>query len=661
MVIYSFAVWQLGRLAIGSCMGIEARQPQYLGEMRERYPDKFQAIDRVFARIRRGAKIFVGNACGEPRHLVRAMADYARAHPKALVDAEIFQVWSLGDSPFAHDASLRHFRYNSMFIGEGIRGAINEGLADYTPLFFSQAPDVLRRGLLPVDAALIQVSPPDAHGWMSMGVSVDLGKAAAEAAGFVVAQVNGFMPRVHGDSFINIEDVDFLIPHDEPISEFPARPESEAIRQIGRYVARLIKDGDTLRIGYGPTPNALLASLAEKRHLGIHTEILTDGIVELMRRGVVDNRQKTHNRGKTVAAFCMGTEATYEYIHDNPQIEFQPIDVVTDPLLIARHENMVAINSALSIDLTGEATAVSIGGRFFSGIGGQAEFMRGAIMSRGGRSILAMPSTAMDNEVSRIVAMLPEGSGASFIRGDVHYVVTEYGIAYLHGKSVRERAMALISIAHPNFRPWLVEEAKRRKLIYSDQAFIPGKQGEYPAELEEFYRATDGHEVLLRPVKISDEPLLKLFFYRLSDKTMFRRFMSMRHDMPHERLQEFVVVDYSKETVILAVRTDGVHETVLGIGQYSINAMDHTADVAFVVSDEQQKRGIGRLLLNYLTLLAKKQGLLGFTAEVLLDNEPMMRVFESGGFDMDRRVVEGVYELRMMFAEPGDPGAARSA
>lgn len=636
-------------------MGIETTQPEYLDAMREAYPDKFASIDRAIARIRRGARIFLGTGCGEPHFLVRTFADYVRAHPKAVIDAEIFQAWSVTEPLSAENGLQRHFRYNSLFISDSVRSAINDGMADYTPVFFSHISEVMGRGLMELDVALIMASPPDAHGWMSLGVSVDLVKAAVETAKLIIVQVNRHMPRVHGDAFINITDVDFVIPHDQPLTVFQPEPDTEAIQAIGRNLARLIRDGDTLRVGYGTTPNALLGSLMEKRNLGIHTEMLTDGIVELIQAGVIDNRRKTLNRGKTIAAFCMGSPSTYEFIHDNPQIQFHPIDVVSDPLIIARHDNMVSINSALSIDLTGEGTAVSIGGRFFSGIGGQADFMRGAMMSHGGRSILAMPSTGLGGQVSRILPTLPEGSGATFIRGDVHYVVTEYGIAYLHGKSIRERAMSLIAIAHPQFRAELIDEAKRRKLIYADQAFIPGERGEYRADLESYYKTSEGKDVLLRPVKLTDEPLLKTFFYRLSDKSLERRFMSMRHDMPHHVLQDFVVVDTTKETVLLAVLERDERDVVIGVGQYSVNEESHTAEIAFVVSDEYQHQSVGLHLLNYLTLLAKKQGLLGFTAEVLLENEAMMKLFEKGNFTIDRRVVEGCYELAMTFNETGVP------
>jgi acyl-CoA hydrolase/RimJ/RimL family protein N-acetyltransferase len=620
-------------------------------EFTQRYGDKFVRPEEVFQRIRRGDHIFIGTACGEPQYLVSQLAAYVESNPKALFDAEVFHVWTLGVAPYADEKFSRNFRHNSFFIADNTRKAVNEGLADYTPIFLSQVPALLRRRFIPIDVALVQVSPPDRNGYMSLGVSVDITKQAVEAAKLVICQVNSYMPRVHGDTFIHADQVDFIIPYDEPLLEYRQDVSDELVDRIGKYVARLIEDGDTIQVGYGSIPNAILTNLGEKKNLGVHTELVSDGIVELMRRGVIDNSRKSINRGKTVATFCMGTADTYDYLDDNPSFEFRPIDYTNSPLVIAQHRNMVAINSALEIDLTGQASAESLGKVFYSGIGGQADFMRGAVLAPGGRTILALPSTAGEGEYSRIQPLVREGAGVTLNRGDVHYVVTEFGIAYLHGKNVRERAMELIAIAHPKFRPWLIEEAKKNNLIYRDQAFIPGKAGEYPAELELFRRTKSGMEILLRPVKISDEPLLKDFFYSLSDKSLYRRFVSARQDIPHERLQDFVVIDYTKEMVILAVIPGDGREELVGVGQYGINQGTHTAEVAFVVRDDYQNNGIGTELLAYLTQLAKRQGLRGFTAEVLAENKPMLHVFEKAGFDIHRSLSSGLYELDMSFRD----------
>ena len=620
-----------------------------LDELKRLYPEKFTSEEKVFDHIHPGDSIFISTACGEPQYLVRALINYVVAHPKAFFDAEVLHVWTLGIAPYTDVKFKQNFRHDSFFIGNNTRNAVNQGMADYTPIFLSAVPGLFQRGLVTVDVALIQTSPPDDHGYMSLGVSVDITKAAVENASLVVAQVNSNMPRVHGDGFIHIEDVDFIVPYDEPILEYRSEADNEIAQRIGNYVARLIQDGDTIQVGYGSIPNAIMSNLVNKKHLGVHTELLSDGIVELMKKKVIDNTKKSIHRGKTVAAFCMGKKATYEYIHDNPAIEFRTIDYTNNPLVIAQHPNMTAINSGLEIDLTGQATAESIGKFFYSGIGGQADFMRGAVLAPHGKTILAIQSTAEKETISRIVPFLREGAGVTLHRGDVHYVVSEYGIAYLHGKNVRERAMELISIAHPKFRPWLIEEAKQLNLIYRDQAFIAGKGGEYPEELETHRVTKTGLEVLLRPVKMSDEALLKDLFYSLSEDSLYRRFISLRKDMPHERLQRFVIIDYTKEMTILAVVRAGEKEDIVGIGQYSIHEQSHTAEIAFAVRDDHQNKGIGSALLSYLTYLAKRQGLLGFTAEVLMENRPMLHLFEKMGFDIDKRREEGIYELVMMF------------
>lgn len=627
-------------------MGANSRMN--LDEMKRLYPEKFASEEKIFKHIHRGDRIFIGTACGEPQYLVQALIQYVSSHPKAFFDAEVFHVMTLGVAPYTDEKFEHNFRHNSFFIGKNTRGPVNEGLADYTPISLSEIPNLFRRRLVPLDVALIQTSTPDAHGYMSLGISVDISKAAVENASLVIVQVNSNMPRVHGDTFVNIKDVDFIIPHDEPLLEYNEDVSSEISQKIGKYVARIVEDGDTIQVGYGNIPNAILSNLKHKKHLGVHTELLAPGIIQLMKDGVVDNSNKVLNPGKTVATFCMGGKDTYEYIHDNPSIEFRPIDFTNNPLIISRSKHITTINSCLQIDLTGQSTAESIGKTFFSGVGGQRDFMRGAVLA-GGKTILVTQSTADDGQVSRIVPLLPEGAGVTLGRGDIHYVVSEYGIAYLHGRNIRECAMQLISIAHPDFRSWLIEEAKNLNLIYKDQKFIPGNRGIYPEEMETYRTTKSGLEIFFRPIKISDEPLIKDLFYSLSDESMYKRFISPRRDMPHRQLQEFVVIDYTKETAILAAVKSDEKEDIVGMGQFSINEDAHTADVAFVVTDEYQNRGIGFQLLSYLTYLAQKQGLLGFTAEVLMENTPMLHVFEKAGFDIKKKSSVGIWELNMIF------------
>lgn len=620
-----------------------------LDDVRSRYADKFAPADRIFSRIRRGDRIFVGTGCGEPQHLVRALTEYVRSNPKALFGAEILHVWSLGVAPYTDERLQAHVRHNSFFVGAPTRSAVNRGLADYTPIFLSQVPALFQRRHIDIDVALVQTTPPDRHGYLNLGVSVDIVKAAVACASLVVAQVNRRMPRVAGDGFLHIDDVDFLVECDEPLLEYQPSVPDEVAARIGRHVARIVEDGDTIQVGYGSVPNAIMAALGRKRHLGVHSELLTDGMVDLIRCGAVDNSRKSVNPGKSVAAFAMGRTPMYEFLDGNPSVELRTIDYTNSPLVIAQHAGMTAINSALEVDLTGQASAESIGRTFYSGIGGQADFMRGAILAPGGRSILALPSTSHDGTTSRIVPLLREGAGATLNRGDVHYVVTEYGMAHIHGKNIRERAMDLVAIAHPAFRAGLVEEARRLNLVYRDQGYLPGERGEYPEHLETRKTTRRGQDILLRPVRISDEPLLKDFFYSLSDRSMYRRFLTPTWEMPHERLQGLVVIDYTKEMIILAVVEEDGRERVVGLGEYYLDEERLWANVAFAVRDAFQNRGIGTELLAFLVHAARRQGLLGLTAEVLKDNEPMLRVFEKSGAAIEKVSADESWDLRLRF------------
>ncbi len=617
-------------------------------EIRKTWPGKFKDVRFIFDEIHPGDRIFIGTGCGEPQHLVSELLDYVKKNPKAFLDAELINIVTLGVAPYTDEKFRYNFRLKSFFIGNSTRRVVNRAEADYTPIFLSAVPSIIRTERFPIDVALIQTTPPDKNGEMNLGVSVDIVLAAVKKATLVVAQANSNMPYVQGDGKVNINDVDFIVPYDEPLLEYIEQVPGVIAQNIGRHVSSIIEDGSTIQVGYGSIPNAIVSSFRNKKHLGIHTELLNDGIAELMKTGVVDNTEKSINRGKTIATFCMGKKETYDFIDENPNVEFRTIDYTNNPLIIAQNKLMTAINSALEVDLTGQATAESIGKVFYSGIGGQADFMRGAVFAPGGKTILALPSTADDGSVSRIVPFLKEGAGVTLTRGDIHYVVTEFGIAYLHGKSIRERAMDLIAIAHPRFRPWLVEEAKRLSLVFKDQAYVAG---EYPEDLEVQRITKTGLKIFLRPVRISDEPLLKDFFYSLSDESLYQRFISARRDVPHEMLQDFVVIDYTRKMVILAVLGESGKETIIGIGQYSINRDMHTADIALAIRDEYQSQGLGTELIRYLTYLAKRKGLLGFTAEVLMGNQPVFSLFDKMGFDVQKRNESGVYEMKLFFKD----------
>lgn len=620
-------------------------------QISEKYPEKTKEAEIAFGEIKRGDRIFVGTGCGEPQHLISSLAKYIENNPKAFSGAEIFHVWSLGVTPYADEKFSDQIRHNSFFIGNNTRDAVNRGVADYTPIFLSQVPPLIRNKYITFDVALVQVSPPDFNGFMSLGVSIDITKEAADSAGLLICQINPQMPRVHGDAYLNAKDADYLIPCDEPLLEYAPAFSTDIAEQIGSYAARIIEDGDTIQIGYGAIPNAILSHFIDKKDLGVHTELISDGIVMLMEKGVINNSNKTLNRGKTVASFCMGSRSTYDYIRDNPSIEFRPIDFTNNPLNIARQDRMVAINTAIEIDLTGQATAESIGKTFYSGIGGQADFMRGAVLSKGGKTILALPSTSNNGNLSRIVPFIREGAGVTLTRGDVHYVITEYGIAYLHGKNIRERAMSLISIAHPKFRKWLIEEAAKLRIIYSDQQFVTGMEGVYPNEMELYRTMKNGEQVFIRPVKISDESIIKDFFRSLSDMTLYRRFMTSKFDISSEWLRKFYMIDYTKRMVIIAIKQEPKREKVLGLGEFTIEESNHKANVAFIVRDDSHGMGLGTEIFAHLISIARKKGLLGFTAEVLAENRAVLHIFDKFGLETEKQLDGNTICVDMSFSD----------
>lgn len=595
--------------------------------------------------IGRGDRIFIGSGAAEPQYLVEELTELANE----FADTEIFHIQTLGVAPYAEDKFKDNFRPNAFFVDDNTREAVAEGRADYTPIFMRDIPKLFKSGRVPLDAALVQVSPPDDHGWMSLGIAVDIIKSAVENSKIIIAQVNPKMPRVHGDTFLHVDDIDYLVYKEEDLLEFEPIIPTETAERIANHVSRLIEDGATLQCGYGIVPNAILEHLDEKEDLGIHTEMLSEDLANLIKKGIVTNKKKSIHKGKAIGTFLMGTKKLYDFVHDNPGIELRPTDYVNDPFVIAKNHKMTAINTALQVDLTGQVCADSLGYSFYSGIGGHADFMRGAGYAEDGKSIIALSSTAQDGKVSRIVTHLNEGAGVVTTRGDVEYIVTEYGIAYLKGKNIRQRAMELINIAHPKFREELLKQAKEHNLIYKDQMLVLDEGGRYPRELETV-RTIKGREYIFRPMKPTDDELLKDLFYSLSAESRYKRFMSARKDMPHERRQDFVQINFNKEMAIVAIdpEIEGPHRMV-GVADYQIKEGQNVAEVSIMVRDEYQDQGIGTNLLEYLTMVAKSEGLYGFTAEVLADNRKMLRVFEKMGYDIQKRREGGEYILKMRF------------
>ncbi|MCA9923078.1 MAG: acetyl-CoA hydrolase/transferase family protein [Anaerolineales bacterium] len=425
------------------------------------YRNKVTDVSTALSAIKSGNRLYIGGGAGVPIALTQGLTEHA-AH---LRDVELTHILTFAETPYTAPKYKDSFRVNALFIGKNVRKAIHEGRADFTPVFLSEIPGLFKNGYLPIDIALISVSPPDEHGFCSFGVEVGATKPAAESARLIIAEVNKHMPRTLGDSFIHVSRLNHIVETDYPIPEAPQGGSSEVHLRIGAHIAEMIPDGATLQMGIGSIPDAVLKNLGSHRDLGIHTELFSDGVIDMVDKGVITCSRKTFHPGKIVAGFLFGTKKLYDFIHNNPLIELHPTDYVNDPFNIAQNEKMVAINSAVQIDLTGQICADSFGHRMYSGAGGQVDFIRGAARSKGGLPLIALQSTAKDDSISRIVPMLTEGSGVVTTRNDVHYVVTEYGVASLYGKSIRQRAQELINIAHPKFRNELAQEAAKLGFI----------------------------------------------------------------------------------------------------------------------------------------------------------------------------------------------------
>ncbi len=421
------------------------------------YRAKQMSAEQALEAVRSGDRVWIQSGCGTPSVLVDALV----AHAPRLHDVEIIHMMTLGSARYTRPEYQGHFRHRGLFLGPNVRDAVAAGRADYTPIFLSEIEDLFESGQLPLDVVLMQVSPPDAHGFVTLGTTVDCTLTTVRLARTVIAEVNRQMPRTHGETAVHISHLDAIVESDRPLLELRTDPFTEMHMRVARNVASLIPDGATLQTGIGGISEAVLNCLDDKRDLGIHTEMCPDGVIDLMESGVMNGEGKSIHRGKAVVAFVLGTKRLFDFIHENPCFEFRPIKYTNDPFVVAQNECMVAINGALQIDLTGQVCADSLGTRPYSGFGGQLDFIRGAARSKGGRPIIALPSTAMHGDVSRIVPVLEPGAGVVTSRGDVHYVVTEHGIAYLHGKTLRERAQALIAIADPRFQQELEDFAVR--------------------------------------------------------------------------------------------------------------------------------------------------------------------------------------------------------
>jgi len=622
----------------------EAKSSQWRAD----YDKKIQSAEEAMRLIRRGHRVFIGSGCGEPQHLVQALEQVAIE----LADLEVLHLLSLGRISYTDETFRDKVRLKSLFVASGSRQAVAEGRADYTPIYLFDVPELFRSGHTPIDVALIQVSPPGEHGYCSLGISVDIVKAAAANANMVIAQVNPFMPRVLGDSYIHVRDLDVIVEHDEKLLEMPPPLMNETALQIGKHVAKLIEDGSTIRAGVGSVSNAALYALEGKKDLGVHTDMLTDAYLHLVERGVITNTKKTLHPKKIIASFCMGSSKLYDFVHNNPMVEFHPIEYTNDFSIISKNDKMVSINSALQVDLSGQVCADSMGYTIYSGVGGSVDFIRGSTLSRGGKSIIVLPSTTLDGDESRIVPHLSEGAGVVNTRGGVHYVVTEFGAVNLHGKTVRERALALINLAHPKFRAELLSAAKKLRYLYEDQFLPLGDTTTYPDEWEVTQPCADDDKVLFRPIRPTDERSLREFFHALPHHTHYVRFISAMRVFPQRNLQYLLNIDYEKEMSVVGVIGSVGAERVIALGRYVLDEETNFAEVDFAVRQEWQSKGVATYLLNHLVKIAKSKQIAGFVAYVDPENQAAPAVFHNTGYVVCRSLSRGIQRITISFDQP---------
>ncbi len=613
------------------------------------YVQKRRSAKEAIGRIHPGQRVFIGTSCGEPQHLVQELA----AQSGNFTDIEVVRLLSLETAPLtlmASEKSSNAFTIRSFYSGSGIPRALSRNRRFFTPINLSAIPRLFMSRQIPVHVALIQVSPPDDFGWMSLGISVDVTLSAALSADLVIAQVNPRMPRVLGRSFIHVDDVDVVVEHEEDLLTVGEVVELEAGKMIGRYVAKLIEDGSTFQLGLGATPQATLLAMEDKNDLGVHTEFLTDGLLGLISRGVITNRRKGVNEGKLVASSAIGTTNLYEYLHDNPAIEFHPSDYVNNPVVIASHHKMVSLNVATVMDLTGQVAVDAMPHNHFSGVTGVLDFVRGAALSPGGKSVLMIVSTAREGTVSRIVPTL-EDKAVVVPRSDVYYVVSEYGVVNLFGKSLQERAMAMISLAHPDFRDELFFRAKELGLIGKDRTLKESIQAVYPLKYEESVKIDD-QTITIRPAKPVDERRLQEHFYNLDKNDILSRFFHKKASFIRDDVASMFQIDYTKEMTIVAMIGELGFGKIIAVGGYVLDARRNLAEVAFSVTKEWKRKGLSRLILHKLAEVAKDNGIEGLVAYTSLHNKPMISLFKTLPYKVKLTAEDDMADLVCRFDDP---------
>lgn len=614
------------------------------------YEQRKTSAAKALGAIKRGHRVFVGSGCGEPQHLAQALEELV----PSLADLEILHILSVGKERYTAAGFYDKCRLKSFFVAAASREAVAEGRADYTPINLVDIPGLFRSGAMPIDVALIQVSPPDEHGFCSFGISVDIVKSAAESAKHVIAQVNPQMPRTLGDSFIRVSDIDAFVEYEEPLIEMDLPLMNPISEEIGKHVAKLVEDGSTIRVGVGSLSAAVLYALEDKKDLGVHADMLTDAYLSLLMKGVITNSRKTLHNGKIVASFCLGSKDLYKFVANNPMVAMYPIEYTNNYIVISENDKMVSINSALEVDLTGQVCSDSLGYEIYSGVGGAIDFFRGAIHSRKGKAIIVLPSTTLDGKRSRIVSDLTEGAGVVTTRGGVQYVVTEYGIVNLRGKSIRERALALIGIAHPDFREELMRKASKLHYLHQPSLRSIPPRAIYPSQWEMSQLFEGGASIFFRPAKPTDERALKEFFYSLPKDEAYIRFLSLMKVFPLYDVQRMVDIDYDKEMSIVALAGEAESERIVAIANYVLDEEAMTAELDFAVHPDYGRKGVASLLIQHLAEIARLKGVRSFIAYVSQGNEKVFGVFQKLGYVMETSLAHDTHEIRIDFTQTAE-------
>ena len=601
---------------------------------------------KVLSRIKPGMSIFIGTAVAEPRTLVKALMASAEGN---LQDLELIQLVSLGDAISLEQKYARKFRLKTFFAGWVASDAIMEGRVDLIPCRFSRIPKLIESGTIKIDAAFMQITPPDQAGYSSLGVAVDVARQAMEKAKLVVGEINDKIPRTQGDAFVHVNDFHYLVESRDLPIYFPRWPVDDVYHKLASNVASLIEDGSCIAFAIGTLFDALSRPLARKKDLGIHTPFFTDALMDLVKSGAVTNRRKGNFRGKCLTAYALGTPELMSWLDRNPLIEFQGIDVVADPRRIERNDRFIVVLPARKVDLTGGVALPTGRGNVAAGPGEAQEFFTGAALSHGGHTILALPSRNLKGQPN-ILLSVEDYPNQFSSRESLDLVVTEYGVSALTGRTIRERALSLIDIAHPDDRAELVRLAKNHRIIYSDQIYLSESGRHYPEELTRDHTFKDGLKVRFRAIRPSDVDQMRNLFYRFSDQAVYYRYFSPVKTMPHAKMQEYVNVDYQKTMSIVGLMGEAGERRLIAEARYVRLGDRPYADVAFVVDEAFQGKGIATYLFNMLMDIAKKAGIEGFEADVLATNTPMMKVFAKAPHPIKAVLDTGIYELQMPFS-----------